>query len=138
MQRWREARKLPLNLHPRYFPVAHDKAAGLVIAAEQNGGNPLRLTHALLRAVWAEERNIDDVETLRAVAQECGEDADTLITRSSDPEIARLYESYSAEALVAGVFGVPAYVIEGEIFWGQDRLDFVEARLKAPPADQVR
>src|SRR5699024_7133010 len=126
---WQRVRKLPLNLHPRHFPVPHEKAATLVIAAEQSGGDPLRLAHALLRAVWADDRNIDDTDTLRQIARETGEDAEALLSRAADEDITRLYQRYTAEALATGVFGAPTYVIDDELFWGQDRLDFVRERL---------
>jgi len=131
LERWREARGLPLNLHPRYFPAPQEKASHLVIAAEQVGGDPLKLAHALLRAVWAEERDISDPETLYKVAEECGEDVASLRERADDPGVGRLYESYTDEALAAGVFGAPTYLLDGELFWGQDRLDFLEARLRS-------
>lgn len=130
LRRWQEARGLPLNLHPRFFPAPEGMAARLVIAAEQSGGQPLRLAHALMRAVWAEERNIADSGTLLAVAEETGHHGHSLLAKAADPETAQRYETYTGQALEAGVFGVPTYVIEGEPFWGQDRLDFVEAKLK--------
>lgn len=131
LKRWREARGLPLNLHPTYFPAPEGTAARMVIAAERSGGQPLKLAHALMRAVWAEERNIAEVGTLLAVAEETGHHADSLFAKASDPETGGIYESYTKEALAAGVFGVPTYVVEDEPFWGQDRLDFLEAKLKA-------
>lgn len=130
LKRWREARGLPLNLHPAYFPAPEGTAARMVIAAERSGGQPLKLAHALMRAVWAEERNIAEVGTLLAVAEETGHHADSLLAKASDPETGRIYESYTREALDAGVFGVPTYIVEDEPFWGQDRLDFLEAKLK--------
>lgn len=134
LQRWREARNLPLNLHPAYFPAPEGTAARMVIAADRSGGQPLALAHAILRAVWVEERNIAEVGTLLAIAEETGHHGDSLLAKASDPETARIYEGYTAEALAAGVFGVPTYVVDGELFWGQDRLDFVEARLRADRA----
>jgi len=130
LERWRKLRGLPLNLQPRFFPVSQDKAACLVIAADESGNDALGLAHRLLRAVWAEERNIDDSETLYALATECGLEAAPLLTRSAEPGIAQRFQSYTQEALEAGVFGAPTYLLDGELFWGQDRLDFHEAKLK--------
>jgi 2-hydroxychromene-2-carboxylate isomerase len=67
---------------------------------------------------------------LQALLDEAGLPA-TLGDHAAAPEIAEKYRAYTAEALALGVFGAPSYVIDGEIFWGQDRLDFVERRLKA-------
>lgn len=130
LERWPEARGLPLTLHPRHFPSPEQTAAHMVIAADLAGADALGLAHAMLRAVWAEERNIDDEDTLRAVADEQGLDGANLLAQAKEPEIAARRSAYSAQALEDGVFGVPSYLIDGELFWGQDRLDFVEARLK--------
>lgn len=132
LERWSKALDMPLNLHPRHFPVPDALAAGLVIAADQGGGDPLRLAHALLRAVWAEERDISDPATLEALAAETGHDGLALMARAGEPEIKTAYEALTEEALAAGVFGAPTYAYEGELFWGQDRLDFLDRALAAP------
>lgn len=129
LERWRKVRDLPLELHPAGFPAPEQTAARLVIAAGQSGGQPLKLAHALMRAVWAEQRNIAEVGTLLQIAAETGHHPESLLAKASDPETGATYERYTAEALQAGVFGVPTYVVEGEPFWGQDRLDFVDAKL---------
>jgi carboxymethylenebutenolidase len=82
----------------------------------------------VLRAVWAEERDIADAATLAALLAEAGLPAALLDSARGDAARAR-YDAHTQEAIAGGVFGAPSYVIEGEIFWGQDRLDFVERRL---------
>jgi carboxymethylenebutenolidase len=82
----------------------------------------------VLAAVWAQERNIADAETLAELLAECGLPAARL-QAARDPEVQARYERNTQQAIDAGVFGSPSYVIGGEIFWGQDRLDFVERRL---------
>ena len=84
----------------------------------------------MLRAVWAEERNVDDEQVLLALLAEQGLSADRLEDAHSQTVHER-YEIDTREAIEAGVFGSPSYVIDGEIFWGQDRLDFVQRRLAA-------
>ena len=131
LERWRDFRKLPLNLKPKFFPAADQLAACLIIAAGKTGGDPLRLAHALLRAVWAEERNIADKDTLLAIARETGHDDPKLMSLAEAPETLAAFEAQTAEALSLGVFGAPTYVVDGEVFWGQDRLDFVDRALSA-------
>ncbi|HEY5597778.1 MAG TPA: 2-hydroxychromene-2-carboxylate isomerase [Kiloniellales bacterium] len=129
LERWRSYLDMPLNLKPKHFPAPEQQAACLVIAAARSGGDPLRLAHAILRAVWAEERNIADADTLQAIARETGHDDRNLMRAAQDPETLKTYEAYTAEAMSRGVFGAPTYVIDGELFWGQDRLDFVDRAL---------
>jgi hypothetical protein len=131
LARWRAFTGLPLNTHPKHFPVPPDDAARLIIAADLALGTDAALTLAggLLRAVWAEERNISDADTRVAIVAECGLDAAALSARTH--EAANAYEAYTEEAIRAQVFGVPWYVVNDVPFWGQDRLEFVERALAA-------
>ncbi len=129
LNRWRKACDMPLNLQPKHFPAPELDAACAVIAAGETGGKPLELAHAILRAVWAEERDIADRATLEALAMETGHDGPRLMARAADPETRARYEQLTEEALAAGVFGAPTYVLAGELFWGQDRLDFLDRAL---------
>jgi len=128
--RFRDALGLPLNIKPRHFPVPGDEAARLIIAVDQGDGAAaaMRLAGAVLAAVWAQERHIADASTLAELLAECGLPEQRL-AESRAPEVQARYEKYTQQAIAAGVFGSPSYVIDGEIFWGQDRLDFVERRL---------
>jgi 2-hydroxychromene-2-carboxylate isomerase len=121
----------PINLEPKYFPVAGDDAARLIIAVDQHHGveSAMHIADAILRAVWVEERNIADEATLAALLQE----RELPVQRLEDSHSQAVQERYEAntqQAIDAGVFGAPSYVVDGEIFWGQDRLDFLERRLK--------
>ena len=121
---------LPLNLHPAYFPVAAGDAERLIIAVDQAEGTDaaMTLTGALLRAVWAEERDISDERELASVLAACQLPPKRLDDARSQAVHAR-FEADSQRAVDAGVFGAPTYVVDGEMFWGQDRLDFVQRRL---------
>ncbi len=131
LERWRDYLDMPLNLKPKFFPAPEQLAACLVIAAGKTGGDPLRLAHAILRAVWAEERDIADNGTLQAIARETGHHDLNLMAAALDPDTRTAYEAQTEEALSRGVFGAPTYVVDGELFWGQDRLDFVDRALKS-------
>lgn len=128
LKRWSEFLQLPLNLQPKFFPVPGDPAAKLIIATRLAHGTDaaLAVTGAVMRAVWAEERNIGDLDTLAAIATECGHDGKALVKSSETASVQAEYDRYTDEAIAANVFGAPWYVVEGEGFWGQDRLDFVE------------
>ena len=90
----------------------------------------MALAGAIFKAVWVEERNIADDAVLAEILQESGLDAGRL-AQSHSPAIQQLYETRTQQAIDAGVFGAPSYVVDGEIFWGQDRLDLLEKKLAA-------
>ncbi len=130
LARFRDHLGLPLNLQPRFFPVAVDDAARLLIAAQLAAGSEvaLKLSGAVFAAVWAQERNIADAGTLAELLAEQGLPADWLDDAHS-AQVQELYEAHTRQAIATGVFGAPSYVVDGEIFWGQDRLDLLERRL---------
>jgi 2-hydroxychromene-2-carboxylate isomerase len=130
LKRFSEWLDLPLNVQPKYFPVAADDAAKLIIAVDLKDGTDaaMKLTGAVTRAVWVEERNIADEATLAALLTE-QRLAPARLEESHSQTVHERYEVDTQLAIDAGVFGAPSYVIDGEIFWGQDRLDFVQRRL---------
>ena len=130
LARWRDHLGLALNIHPKFFPVAGDDAARLIIAARQRYGEAtaLALTGRILKAVWADEQNIADRTQLVALAKAAG--ASELTEADCDQTNAQAeYDSNTQVGTDLQVFGAPWYLIEGESFWGQDRLDFVERKL---------
>ena len=132
MKRWREVRGLPLNLEPKHFPCDDLPATRLVISAKLQGKDALKFSVELGRAVWELEESLADAATIASAAQRAGLDAEALRAGGlSDAELDALYQQYTEEALTAGVFGAPSYVLpSGEIFWGQDRLELLERALK--------
>ena len=135
LRRFAEHLSTPLNPQPKYFPVGGDEAARLIVAVEQHDGADaaMRIAAAVQRAVWAEERNLADNTVLAQLLAECELPARRL-EDSQAQAVQQRYERNTQRAVDAGVFGAPSYVIEGELFWGQDRLDFVERRLARPGA----
>lgn len=129
LRRWREFLQVPCNLEPAHHPVADRRACYLVIAATQRGLDWIKLSHAILRAVWAEDRDIADHDTLVAIANENGMDGKGLLAATEDAAVQSEYQSNTEEAMKIGVFGAPTYVFDGELFWGQDRLQMLEWRL---------
>ncbi len=130
LRRFSEWLGLPLNPQPRFFPVNGDDAARLITAVAMKDGADaaLKLTQAVLAAVWVQERHIADEATLAALLSEQGLEPARLEDSHSQAAHER-YELNTQQAIGAGVFGSPSYVVEGEIFWGQDRLDFLQRRL---------
>ena len=131
LKRWRDVLNQPLTLEPAFFPVDENLAALMVIAHGVEGGDMGALSQAMLRAVWAEERDLADRETLVMIAAEQGLDGDSLLTLAETQPIADIYDAHTEAALDDGVFGVPTFKLGDELFWGQDRLDLLAQALDA-------
>ena len=123
---------MPMHVEPTFFPVVPHAAARLIIAVDEADGAEaaLRVTGALLRAVWEQQRDIADAATLTAILGEQSLPAERL-ARSAADDIGARYDANTQRAIDASLFGAPSYVIDGELFWGQDRLDFVQRALAA-------
>ena len=130
LARFRDHIGVPLNLQPKFFPVPADRAAKLLIAVAMKDGAEaaLDLAGTVLGGVWADQRNIDADADLAQMLAEHGLPA-SRIDDALAPEVQQRYDADTQRAIELGVFGAPTFVIDGEMFWGQDRLDFVQRRL---------
>lgn len=130
LQRFADYLERPIILNPRFFPVSGDDAAHLIIAVDRGDGTEaaMALAGAVMRGVWVEQRNVAEPTVLQAMLAECGLPAKRL-DDSQSQAVHERYEADSQAAIDAGVFGAPSYLVDGEIFWGQDRLGFLERRL---------
>lgn len=129
LRRWREHLKLDFNLEPRHFPVSDKLAATMVVnLRDQDPEAAIRLAGACLRACWVEERDISDTDTLLQIAKENDLEGEALLADSDGA--AETIAGDSAAAIELGVFGAPSYRFGGELFWGQDRLDFLQRALQ--------
>lgn len=131
LKRWSEFLDMPLNLEPAHFPVSADAAAKLIVATQLAHGTAraLVLAGAIGRAVWAEQRNIADADTLVGIATENDLDGAALLKASEAQGVQAAFDANTQEAISANVFGAPWYVYNGEAFWGQDRLEFLDRAL---------
>lgn len=129
--RWRDHLGIPIKTHPKFFPSSEAVTAPAVVAVRETFGDApaVKLAHRVLKAVWEEEQNPTDPATLAALIRDVGLDADKVMTLAAEPRWAEMREAEGKAALEKGVFGAPTYVIGDDIFWGQDRLAFVERRL---------
>ena len=134
LRRWSTWRGVPLVPEPRHYRGEVEEpderlAALMVTAAKAAGEESLALAHAIGRALWAEERFPFDRAELLSIATALGLDGPALLAAAKAPETARLYESQTERAIARGVFGMPFYIFRDEPFWGQDRLEMLEAAL---------
>jgi 2-hydroxychromene-2-carboxylate isomerase len=139
LARWRDHLGMPLTVAPKHYPQQApadpewNKYAGwMVIAAQQQGLDAFVLSHALLRALWAEERDTSQADVRIAIADENGYDGRALQALERTPAVRQQYDAWSEEAVRLGVFGAPTFIVPGhpERWWGQDRLSFVDRALE--------
>ena len=124
MKRWSEHLNLPMNLTPAFFPADQTLAACMVHASPS--AQAAALSDAILTAVWRDEKNIADTDTLLAIADNCGIDGAALLATADIDAMRKKLMDVTEEAHAKDVFGSPTYMLDGELFWGQDRLDFLE------------
>jgi 2-hydroxychromene-2-carboxylate isomerase len=128
----RAGKKLNLNINkqPKFFPPADPhKAALFAIATIQNGLN-LDFGKAVLTKLWSEEQDISLDSTLEKICKNLNLDFSGIKKASEKDDIKQAYLLNSEEAIKKGVFGAPSFILENELFWGQDRLDFLEDKIK--------
>jgi 2-hydroxychromene-2-carboxylate isomerase len=131
LARWRDHLGIPIQIQPEFFPSNDLPAGCCVIALRETAGDQpaIKLAHRVLKAVWQDEKNPGDPAVLAELIAEIGLDPDQVMELGSDPKWAERRVADGKAALERGVFGAPSYVIGDEIFWGQDRLEFVERHL---------
>jgi 2-hydroxychromene-2-carboxylate isomerase len=127
--RWLERYGLELKFNP-HFPVNTVKPMRGALVALEEGFFPA-YHKALFQAMWRDEKNVGDAGVLREVVESAGLAADTVVDRIAEPGIKERLKSNSDEAVERGAFGSPTFFVEGEMFFGNDRLDFLEAKLKS-------
>lgn len=133
LKRWSEFLNIPLNFQPKHFPVSDKLAAAMVVKLrQQNMDAAVQFAGACLHACWAEQRDISDRDTLLEIATENQLDGEILLD-GADESIQTIAND-SAEAVNRGVFGAPSYLYADQVYWGQDRLDFLQRALEKESA----
>lgn len=126
LQRWREKRGVPLNLKPKFFPFdvsLADRAMTVLLTAGDAAAEAF--AQATFAAVWAQDRNMADAAEIAAVLVASGAPAEAVLAQAASPETKARYQLNIDEALASGVFGSPCYLLNGELFFGQDRLELL-------------
>jgi len=130
LQRWRDKRGLNFHLQPKHWPFNARLADGMVIAATAAGHDPDGFLRKAYAAVWEDQLDLADAEVLRRLADDVGLPGRDLVEQSASDAVGAAYEQNRQDALSADVFGSPAYVLDGEVFWGQDRIELLADALK--------
>ncbi len=131
LQRWRDKRGLNFNCKPPFFPFDPRLADGVVVAAIATGFTPEPFMRRAFAGVWEQQLNLADPATVTRLADEAGLPGAKLVAHSASDEIGALYEQNRQDAIAAGVFGSPCWVLDGEVFWGQDRIELLADALKS-------
>lgn len=129
LQRWREKRGVALNVHPAFWPFNPTLADQTIIAALDADLPVDALVGRLLSGVWERQENLALPEVITAIANEVGLPGADLVTAAGGEKAAATYLENRTKALESDVFGAPSYVLDGEVFWGQDRIDLLNDAL---------
>lgn len=131
LQRWREKRGLSFNLQPKHWPFNVNLADRFVIAITVTGKNPDPFLRRAFAAVWEEERDLANPVVLAELAEQAGLDSSSLMNVATGSTSEAIYALNLENAIAGDVFGSPAYVLDGEVFWGQDRLELLDDALSS-------
>lgn len=129
LQRWRERRGLPLVLQPKHVPFDPSLADRFVTAVVAAGHDPDAFLRRAFHTIWSDERDMGDRSVIAGLATVEGLPAESLLTAAESAGGSERYEANRVDAIAAGVFGAPSYVLDGEVFWGQDRIELLDSAL---------
>lgn len=129
LQRWREKRGVSLKLRPKYWPYASTLADRCVIALNMIEHDPNTFVTLAYKACWEKDLNLGDESIVASLLTASGLKAAEVIAAANSDMAQSIYADNKAAAIAAGVFGAPSYVVEGEVFWGQDRVEMLEDML---------
>jgi 2-hydroxychromene-2-carboxylate isomerase len=122
---------VPLKTNP-FFPINTITLMRIAVGLQmRQDGRFADYCSAMYRAIWVDAQNMNDPATVSAVLQASGFDAPALLALAAEPEVKNQLKALTEEAVARGVFGAPTFFVGEQMFWGQDRLDFVREALTA-------
>ncbi|MED6311896.1 MAG: 2-hydroxychromene-2-carboxylate isomerase [Pseudomonadota bacterium] len=129
LKRWKEHLGAELNLEPKFFPANDTTANLMAVTAGLDGLDVAPLSLAIMRKCWVEEKDVAQDSVLVEAADQCRLDGEALLAASREDRAQEGFDANTEEASKRQVFGAPTYIYKDEVFWGQDRLDFLERAL---------
>jgi 2-hydroxychromene-2-carboxylate isomerase len=130
LERWSAWLAMPVVIEPVHHYGDRNLPSGCVLAAQQLGLDANLLSDVILRALWRDDRDIANEAVLRSLAIECRMEPEPVLELALSADIQRQFKACTARAIEFGVPGSPTYCVDGQLFYGQDRLMFVEHQLK--------
>jgi 2-hydroxychromene-2-carboxylate isomerase len=129
LQRWSRKFDVPFRFASR-FPVNTVRPLRAALIAADHGLDPGALAQAVFRAYWVDDKDISDAAVLGELLQHLGGDAEKILARIEEPAVKDELRAATDRARARGVFGAPTFIVDGELHFGKDRLDFVEDALR--------
>lgn len=129
LKRWRARRGLDFHLRPAFWPFDVARADRAVIALVTLGRDPAAFVGLAFSGLWEQQLDLADATVIARLLGDAGHDPAEILAEAGRTETGERYRANGNEALAAGVFGSPTYLLDGEPFWGQDRLDFLDEAL---------
>ena len=130
LKRWAEFLNIDLIPEPKFFPSKSLLPSLLIIAAKIKKTNKdFELASSIMNALWVKELNIDEENTLKNIMDNLELDSEDLLSFAKSQECESIFKEYTNIAIEKNVFGAPTFIIDDQIYWGQDRLDFIERHL---------
>ena len=130
LKRWSTFLNIKINIQPKYFPPKDPHLPTKFTIAADLLGIKLIFGQELLKYVWCDEKDISDEKNIEEVSKMCNLDFKELSLLAKSEKVSKIYKDNTEEAVAKNVFGAPTYIYNNELFWGQDRLDFLERALK--------
>ena len=130
LKRWGEFLNIKINQKPKFFPPKDPHLPALFCLASIDMGISMDFSSKVLEHLWVKENDISNIDTLKLIADDLRISFEELSKLATSDKIKKIYEANTQEAINMNIFGVPSYVYNNEIFWGQDRLELLEYSLK--------
>ena len=129
LKRWSEYLNIKINLKPKFFPPKDPHTPSKYTIAANLLGVKLVFGHELLKKIWSEEQDISEEKNIELVSNHFKLNFNELADLAKSDKVSKIYQDNTEEAVAKNVFGSPTYICNDELFWGQDRLDFLERAL---------
>jgi len=129
LKRWSKFLNIEIKLKPKFFPPKDPHVSGKYTIAANLLGVKMTFGHELLKQIWSEEKDISDEKNIKEVSNLLNLNFQELSDLAKSEKVSKIYQNNTEDAIAKNVFGSPTYIYNDELFWGQDRLDFLERAL---------
>jgi len=130
LKRWSEFLNIKINIKPKFFPPKDPHIPAKFTIGANLLGTKMVFGHELLKHLWSEEKDVSDEKNIELISSHFKIDFKELSTLAKSEQVSKIYTDNTEGAIEKNVFGVPTYIFNNELFWGQDRLEFLERALK--------
>jgi len=129
LKRWSEFLNIKINVKPKFFPPTNPHIPATYTIAANLLGVKVFFGHELLKKLWIEEQDISNEKNIELISKQFKIDFKALSSLAKSEKVSKIYSDNTEEAIKKNVFGAPTYIFNSELFWGQDRLEFLDRAL---------